>query len=141
MRRAGGVSSLPCSLSECTPTTTQPVFAASGESAVMLNSIGKVSHDLSTRAASGIRQPRRRGVHDAVRDRADPAAGAPARPRRGRAGSLRRGDCVPRLLRARRAADPAVAHHVLSLIHISEPTRLLSISYAVFCLKKKKKKL
>eukprot|EP00658_Telonema_sp_P-2_P031279 TRINITY_DN2344_c0_g2_i1.p2 TRINITY_DN2344_c0_g2~~TRINITY_DN2344_c0_g2_i1.p2 ORF type:complete len:122 (-),score=32.82 TRINITY_DN2344_c0_g2_i1:19-384(-) len=28
---------------------------------------------------------------------------------------------------------------VLSLIHISEPTRLLSISYAVFCLKKKKK--
>eukprot|EP00658_Telonema_sp_P-2_P055118 TRINITY_DN43826_c0_g1_i2.p1 TRINITY_DN43826_c0_g1~~TRINITY_DN43826_c0_g1_i2.p1 ORF type:complete len:367 (+),score=62.58 TRINITY_DN43826_c0_g1_i2:124-1224(+) len=30
--------------------------------------------------------------------------------------------------------------HKLSLIHISEPTRLLSISYAVFCLKKKKKK-
>eukprot|EP00658_Telonema_sp_P-2_P013359 TRINITY_DN15059_c0_g1_i5.p1 TRINITY_DN15059_c0_g1~~TRINITY_DN15059_c0_g1_i5.p1 ORF type:complete len:145 (-),score=33.89 TRINITY_DN15059_c0_g1_i5:29-463(-) len=29
----------------------------------------------------------------------------------------------------------------LSLIHISEPTRLLSISYAVFCLKKKNKKL
>src|SRR5678816_947056 len=29
----------------------------------------------------------------------------------------------------------------LSLIHISEPTRLLSISYAVFCLKKKKNKL
>src|SRR5678815_5313071 len=26
----------------------------------------------------------------------------------------------------------------LPLIHISEPTRLLSISYAVFCLKKKK---
>src|SRR5674536_378664 len=32
------------------------------------------------------------------------------------------------------------ARHNLSLIHISEPTRLLSISYAVFCLKKKKKK-
>src|SRR5678815_2753983 len=31
------------------------------------------------------------------------------------------------------------SHQVLSLIHISEPTRLLSISYAVFCLKKKKK--
>ena len=29
-------------------------------------------------------------------------------------------------------------HLTLSLIHISEPTRLLSISYAVFCLKKKK---
>src|SRR5665648_1246018 len=29
--------------------------------------------------------------------------------------------------------------HGLSLIHISEPTRLGMISYAVFCLKKKKK--
>eukprot|EP00658_Telonema_sp_P-2_P022674 TRINITY_DN19064_c0_g1_i1.p3 TRINITY_DN19064_c0_g1~~TRINITY_DN19064_c0_g1_i1.p3 ORF type:complete len:145 (-),score=37.25 TRINITY_DN19064_c0_g1_i1:67-501(-) len=29
----------------------------------------------------------------------------------------------------------------LSLIHISEPTRLLSISYAVFCLKKKNQSL
>eukprot|EP00831_Metopus_contortus_P019457 TRINITY_DN18443_c0_g1_i2.p2 TRINITY_DN18443_c0_g1~~TRINITY_DN18443_c0_g1_i2.p2 ORF type:complete len:104 (-),score=23.14 TRINITY_DN18443_c0_g1_i2:47-358(-) len=29
--------------------------------------------------------------------------------------------------------------HYLSLIHISEPTRPLYISYAVFCLKKKKK--
>ena len=29
---------------------------------------------------------------------------------------------------------------VLSLIHISEPTRRTPISYAVFCLKKKKKK-
>ena len=28
---------------------------------------------------------------------------------------------------------------LLSLIHISEPTRLRRISYAVFCLKKKKK--
>src|SRR5678816_3951158 len=30
------------------------------------------------------------------------------------------------------------AGEYISLIHISEPTRLLSISYAVFCLKKKK---
>ena len=29
---------------------------------------------------------------------------------------------------------------ILSLIHISEPTRRTPISYAVFCLKKKKKK-
>src|SRR5674476_1532939 len=29
----------------------------------------------------------------------------------------------------------------LSLIHISEPTRQAEISYAVFCLKKKKKKM
>ena len=29
---------------------------------------------------------------------------------------------------------------ILSLIHISEPTRLGMISYAVFCLKKKKKR-
>src|SRR5678816_1972319 len=34
-----------------------------------------------------------------------------------------------------------IAVHELSLIHISEPTRLLSISYAVFCLKKKKKQV
>src|SRR5678816_4795728 len=33
------------------------------------------------------------------------------------------------------------AEKELSLIHISEPTRLLSISYAVFCLKKKKNAL
>src|SRR5665647_3798604 len=33
---------------------------------------------------------------------------------------------------------PQVEH--LSLIHISEPTRRTPISYAVFCLKKKKKK-
>src|SRR5665647_3642063 len=30
--------------------------------------------------------------------------------------------------------------HYLSLIHISEPTRRTPISYAVFCLKKKKQK-
>eukprot|EP00658_Telonema_sp_P-2_P011941 TRINITY_DN14563_c0_g1_i4.p1 TRINITY_DN14563_c0_g1~~TRINITY_DN14563_c0_g1_i4.p1 ORF type:complete len:149 (-),score=42.75 TRINITY_DN14563_c0_g1_i4:40-486(-) len=36
-------------------------------------------------------------------------------------------------------SSPLTLSH-LSLIHISEPTRLLSISYAVFCLKKKKKK-
>src|SRR5678816_3403689 len=34
---------------------------------------------------------------------------------------------------------PDLGVYNLSLIHISEPTRLLSISYAVFCLKKKKK--
>ena len=39
--------------------------------------------------------------------------------------------------------DTAVASamfHELSLIHISEPTRLLSSSYAVFCVKKKNTK-
>ena len=35
-------------------------------------------------------------------------------------------------------ADDAILD--LSLIHISEPTRQAEISYAVFCLKKKKKK-
>src|SRR5678815_5390965 len=35
-----------------------------------------------------------------------------------------------------RAYLSAPATSTLSLIHISEPTRLLSISYAVFCLKK-----
>ena len=33
-----------------------------------------------------------------------------------------------------------VSVHYLSLIHISEPTRQAEISYAVFCLKKKKTK-
>ena len=33
----------------------------------------------------------------------------------------------------------AQAAQLLSLIHISEPTRQAEISYAVFCLKKKKK--
>eukprot|EP00658_Telonema_sp_P-2_P075692 TRINITY_DN6536_c0_g1_i1.p1 TRINITY_DN6536_c0_g1~~TRINITY_DN6536_c0_g1_i1.p1 ORF type:complete len:1030 (-),score=199.52 TRINITY_DN6536_c0_g1_i1:34-3123(-) len=39
-----------------------------------------------------------------------------------------------------RPSSASGTHYNLSLIHISEPTRLLSISYAVFCLKKKKKK-
>src|SRR5665647_3300139 len=54
-------------------------------------------------------------------------------------------------LRAAPAAGPAAVHQFahgrygdrpkgLSLIHISEPTRRTPISYAVFCLKKKKKK-
>eukprot|EP00658_Telonema_sp_P-2_P069874 TRINITY_DN59313_c0_g1_i2.p1 TRINITY_DN59313_c0_g1~~TRINITY_DN59313_c0_g1_i2.p1 ORF type:complete len:115 (+),score=16.51 TRINITY_DN59313_c0_g1_i2:219-563(+) len=36
-----------------------------------------------------------------------------------------------------RVQTPVLCADTLSLIHISEPTRLLSISYAVFCLKKK----
>src|SRR5450756_2918911 len=36
--------------------------------------------------------------------------------------------------------DVPLDDHDLSLIHISEPTRLGMISYAVFCLKKKKQK-
>src|SRR5665254_21694 len=48
--------------------------------------------------------------------------------------------------RVERAARPEQhrghrpARAIVSLIHISEPTRLLSISYAVFCLKKKHKR-
>src|SRR5680860_1658615 len=38
------------------------------------------------------------------------------------------------------AEDQSRRGVVLSLIHISEPTRRTPISYAVFCLKKKKKK-
>ena len=38
------------------------------------------------------------------------------------------------------AQEPGERVRGLSLIHISEPTRLLSISYAVFCLTKKKTK-
>ena len=36
-------------------------------------------------------------------------------------------------------AASSIHYKGLSLIHISEPTRLGMISYAVFCLKKKKK--
>ena len=52
--------------------------------------------------------------------------------------------CVLRIEGYRHPADNSrfppefEAMLVLSLIHISEPTRLLSTSYAVFCLKKKK---
>src|SRR5660398_294045 len=41
-------------------------------------------------------------------------------------------------LSRRSSSAPALG---LSLIHISEPTRLRRISYAVFCLKKKKRKI
>eukprot|EP00658_Telonema_sp_P-2_P067600 TRINITY_DN56516_c0_g1_i1.p1 TRINITY_DN56516_c0_g1~~TRINITY_DN56516_c0_g1_i1.p1 ORF type:complete len:144 (-),score=25.43 TRINITY_DN56516_c0_g1_i1:79-510(-) len=51
------------------------------------------------------------------------------------------GDAVSAMKKGRAAMDvPAMVDKLgraLSLIHISEPTRLLSISYAVFCLKKK----
>src|SRR5664279_6306178 len=41
---------------------------------------------------------------------------------------------------AARGAGAIGPHYNLSLIHISEPTRRTPISYAVFCLKKKKTK-
>src|SRR5674536_373638 len=58
---------------------------------------------------------------------AEQGPGQAAQPGRAQRGRRDRGGLV---------AQPVVD---LSLIHISEPTRLLSISYAVFCLKKKKK--
>ena len=44
------------------------------------------------------------------------------------------------LMQARGLTAHLSLTHELSLIHISEPTRLGMISYAVFCLKKKNKK-
>src|SRR5665254_21309 len=44
---------------------------------------------------------------------------------------------VTRRQQASATASASRSVSTLSLIHISEPTRLLSISYAVFCLKKK----
>src|SRR5665254_19631 len=55
---------------------------------------------------------------------------------RDRVGTSRVG-CPP-VTRASRGRGHS-APLALSLIHISEPTRLLSISYAVFCLKKKRR--
>ena len=52
-------------------------------------------------------------------------------------GIVARGYDMPMLLRFEDILDSQITQ-LLSLIHISEPTRLLSISYAVFCLKKKK---
>eukprot|EP00658_Telonema_sp_P-2_P059296 TRINITY_DN48119_c0_g1_i1.p2 TRINITY_DN48119_c0_g1~~TRINITY_DN48119_c0_g1_i1.p2 ORF type:complete len:101 (+),score=29.77 TRINITY_DN48119_c0_g1_i1:105-407(+) len=55
-----------------------------------------------------------------------------------------RGGAAPAISPTRPLKPPRTRHpnprpnQLLSLIHISEPTRLLSISYAVFCLKKKK---
>src|SRR5450756_3024421 len=46
------------------------------------------------------------------------------------------GAVVGRGHNAREAEEDPTAHAELSLIHISEPTRLGMISYAVFCLKK-----
>src|SRR5674536_377112 len=51
----------------------------------------------------------------------------------------RHGPCSGCGRQRRLVAPPGPTAITLSLIHISEPTRLLSISYAVFCLKKKKK--
>src|SRR5450756_2317410 len=44
------------------------------------------------------------------------------------------------LERGGRAGEKVISGLTISLIHISEPTRLGMISYAVFCLKKKKTK-
>src|SRR5450756_2876011 len=59
-------------------------------------------------------------------------------------GEAMRTTIVPGLLRVAarniNRGNKDLALYELSLIHISEPTRLGMISYAVFCLKKKKKK-
>ena len=47
-------------------------------------------------------------------------------------------DVLVTVFRAPRSYTGEDAAEILSLIHISEPTRLRRISYAVFCLKKKK---
>src|SRR5437763_12158434 len=91
------------------PSTTQPIFAVSGESVFMLNSIAKVSHDLSPSAPQGICRSCRRGVHVALLHRGDDQPDSPARQGGGRFDSDRCGARVPWLLLARRAADPAVA--------------------------------
>src|SRR5674536_392581 len=98
-------------------------------------------------APAGVRTAARTHPRPAARDhrplsQAAVGAAADAAPGPVRAGLRQRGR--RRTLRGGAGSDPSrgrcgrdLLH--LSLIHISEPTRLLSISYAVFCLKKKKK--
>ena len=62
-----------------------------------------------------------------------------ARERADGAELLARGDELGELLERCQQANLRNGR-ILSLIHISEPTRQAEISYAVFCLKKKKKK-
>src|SRR5674536_261380 len=91
----------------------------------------------------------------ALRTRRQPSPAAPLTPQRQRATEaslLRRLEATSQRMRhleednrqLRQALAEALGSartaQTLSLIHISEPTRLLSISYAVFCLKKKKNK-
>eukprot|EP00658_Telonema_sp_P-2_P072084 TRINITY_DN61275_c0_g1_i1.p2 TRINITY_DN61275_c0_g1~~TRINITY_DN61275_c0_g1_i1.p2 ORF type:complete len:136 (+),score=27.34 TRINITY_DN61275_c0_g1_i1:269-676(+) len=52
--------------------------------------------------------------------------------------SLEASGALPVKYKPHKSDETRLAVMGLSLIHISEPTRLLSISYAVFCLKKKK---
>ena len=47
-------------------------------------------------------------------------------------------DGINKAIQDENNGDPDTAELILSLIHISEPTRQAEISYAVFCLKKKK---
>src|SRR5258705_227911 len=94
------------------PRTRQPVFAFSGDRVFMLNSIAKVSHDLPPGAAAGIRRSCRRGVHDAVRDRAHHAPHPPPRRRGGRQDPVGCRLCLHGFFCARLAAGAALAHHV-----------------------------
>src|SRR5450756_886947 len=97
-----------------------------------------------SRSARGHRSssPLGQDGHDVRMALAAPA-GQHGDPRGGRGTALRgrRGSMFPLGVPGDRAV-PAVQRpdRGLSLIHISEPTRLGMISYAVFCLKKKKKK-
>src|SRR5678815_5960564 len=99
---------------------------------------------LRERDALDQRQPRRGMRHKGVEVAIEPAfkTGAIATRRR------LRSQCGRRRQRKERSANHCVSRGTagvyfvcgtdtyLSLIHISEPTRRLSISYAVFCLKK-----
>ena len=60
------------------------------------------------------------------------------RPRRGRRAALARWQGRVSAV-AHKRPNHSVLELFLSLIHISEPTRRYAISYAVFCLKKKKR--
>src|SRR5674536_391531 len=80
----------------------------------------------------------RRGAPTRLHASAYPAAlaGGPRSPAAGDLAGARR----PRQRAVREVAAPPAGNAVLVAGRIAEPTRLLSISYAVFCLKKKKRR-
>src|SRR5678816_4614384 len=85
---------------------------------VAISGLRGALHEALGRGGLGEVEPGRLGERDGIGEVLDDVAGGEGAARRMVVGQER--------------LHPVIAQHELSLIHISEPTRLLSISYAVF---------